>query len=295
MRRSVLPVSIIVPTIGRLPLLERCLESLVACSPPASDIVVVDQSGSDEVRRLVESYSRRGARWLGCEGRGIGRGTNAGLRAAHHDIVLVTHDDCTVDPDWVEAAWKHLQRQPQAIVSGRVLPVGDPAMVPSTRVDTEPRDWTGTVIWGVLFAPCMAFNRHLVLGAGGFDERPTLATAGEDNDLCYRWLRAGGTLLFEPDMVVWHHDWRTPEQLVATYRNYARSHGAFYGKHLATGDLYIVKFLWWDAQSVVRSLRDAALRRRQRHTDPRRELLTGIPRGVLAGFREARRLARAEG
>ena len=72
---------------------------------------------------------------------------------------------------------------------------------------------------------------------GGFDELFGPAEAAEDNEFCYRWLRSGGSLRYEPSLVVWHHDWRSPRELERLYVRYARGQGFFYAKHLRRGDL----------------------------------------------------------
>jgi GT2 family glycosyltransferase len=288
---SPLPISVVVPTIGRSALLRQCLRSVAACRPLPAEIVVSDQSPGGTEKALVAEFAGVGARWVHCDGRGIGHNTNRGMAAARHDTVLVTHDDCTVDPDWVGRAWDHLSNVPEAIVTGQVRPLGDPLRTPTTKTDPEPTDYTGRRLWGVLYAANMAFDRRGVQALGGFDERPTLALAGEDNDLCYRWLRAGGSLRYQPDMVVWHHDWREPAEMDRTYLTYGRAHGAFYAKHLYEGDLQILRFLWWSTRDVARSLAEAR-RGRERWTDARRGLFPGIPIGMVAGWRECRRLAR---
>ena len=43
---------------------------------------------------------------------GIARAMNIGLRAAHHELVLITNDDITVAPDWVARAHALLRRGP---------------------------------------------------------------------------------------------------------------------------------------------------------------------------------------
>lgn len=286
---SPVPVSVVVPTIGRSALLRECLRSIAACSPPPADVLVVDQSGGTSVKEVVNEFAAHGVRWVPCDGRGIARNTNTGIESAHNDVVLVTHDDCTVKSDWVGVGWRHLSQVPDGIVTGQVRPLGDPLRTPTTKTDPEPADYTGQRIWGVLYAANMGFNRRAVQGLGGFDERPTFALAAEDNDFCYRWLKAGGRLLYQPDMVVWHHDWREPSELERTYVTYGRGHGAFYAKHLCQGDLRMLRFLWWSAREVAGSLKEAR-RGRERWTDARRGLFPGIPMGLVAGWRESRRL-----
>jgi GT2 family glycosyltransferase len=128
----------------------------------------------------------------------------------------------------------------------------------------------------------MAAERSALLAFGAFDEH--LETA-EDNDLCYRWLQAGRRLWFEPEMVIWHHDWRTPEQLTEHYVAYWRGTGAFYGKHLRRGDLRILSFIWHDLRASTRAFAAAVIRRRPRWTDWRRGIARGLPVGLLRGLR----------
>jgi GT2 family glycosyltransferase len=284
------PVSVIVPTVGRAGLLERCLESVLACDPLPAEILVVDQSGGTHVERLSSELGAP-VRRVACDGTGTARSMNTGLAAAGHDTILVTHDDCVVEPDWVGRGWAHAQAYPAAIVTGRVLPPEGAGYVPSTKTDTEPEDYTGRILSGVLYPANMVADRRRLQEIGGFDERPSLIVA-EDNDLCYRWLRDGRPLRYEPDLVVWHHDWRTPEELVRTHIAYARAQGGFYAKHLRDGDRQILRLLRWDLSHGVRALARGALRRRPRWEDPYREMVLWLLVGLVVGWRADRRNAR---
>jgi GT2 family glycosyltransferase len=254
--------------------------SLVECQPRAAEILVVDQSHDPAIVALVEEFSSFGARLVPCTGRGVARGRNVGIQESHHETVLVTDDDCTVARDWVETAWRLMSADRQLIISGQVIPVGDPNAVPSTKVDPERRDYTGEVHNGVLFGNNMALNREIVLSAGGFDESFSPLEAAEDNDFCYRWLKAGRRLHYEPALVVHHHDWRTPQELEELYVRYARGQGFLYAKHLRHGDLRMLAYIGRDVYYVLRALVAAVVKRRERWTDPR----LGIPRGLPAGL-----------
>jgi GT2 family glycosyltransferase len=72
-----------------------------------------------------------------------------------------------------------------------------------------------------------------------FEEDPVMATA-EDAEFAYRALRKGVTIRYEPDAVVAHFGWRDTKKRVEQYRDYALSHGGFYGKYLRRGDLFIL-------------------------------------------------------
>jgi len=291
------PVSVVVPTVGRARLLRQCLESLAACAPRADEVLVVDQSGDPAVASLVATFSEAGARLVPCPGRGVSRGRNLGLRQARHEIVLVTDDDCHVAVDWIGVGWRLMKQDSEKIVTGRVLPVGDPRAVPSTIDDPLARDYTGEARGGLLFPNNMVLNRSLVLAEGGFDELFGPEEAAEDNDFCYRWLRAGRRLVYEPELTVWHDDWRSPAELERLYARYARGEGFLYAKHLRQGDFRMLRFIARDLSWGVRSLASALLKGRPRWTDPRRATLRCLPAGFVYGWRvygsERRRRARA--
>jgi GT2 family glycosyltransferase len=282
--KDALAVSVVIPTIGRIGPLRACLDSIAACDVRPAEVLLVDQSGAGEVAELVREYGEIGARRIESAARGIPVGMNLGLRSAANDIVLVTHDDCTVDRSWVGAAAAFMAEDPEMIVSGRVLPAGDdPLAVPSTRVSTEPHDYTGETECGALYPNNMALNRSDVLAFGGFDER--FLSAAEDNDLSYRWLRAGRRLRYEPSMLVWHNDWRSHDDLERLYVSYWRWQGMFYAKHLRRGDLTMLRFIARDVKGALRAVAACVVRGRPRWSDGRRGILRGLPSGILAGWR----------
>jgi len=281
------PVTVVIPTVGRVEPLTRCLESLAACVPPPSEVVVADQSHSEEIAALVASFAAVGARVVRSDGRGVSKARNDGLRAATHDVVLITDDDCTVQPDWVGlGAAVASADAPDRIVTGRVVHVGDPRGLTDAVEDTEPRDYTGTPTTGVLFPNNMALVRSAVLAAeGGFDERFGPDEAAEDNEFCYRWLKAGNRLLYDPRLVVFHHHWREPPELERLHVRYARGEGFLYAKHLRGGDLRMLRFVARDLSWGLRGVAAGILRRRPRWTDYRRGILRGLPGGFRDGWR----------
>lgn len=289
-----LPVTVVVPTVGRADLVRACVASVAACDPAPEEIVVVDQSGERAVDDAVREAGSAVARVVRCDGRGVARATNLGVREARTDAILVTHDDCTVAPDWVGAGFRHLRERPDVLFTGRVKPPPGAVYVPSTKDDPEPHDFTGERAMGVLYPACMAFGRDVMLGFGGFDERDEMRSA-EDNDLCYRWLNDGRGLRYEPDMVVWHHDWRSPEQIVETHLAYARSEGALYAKHLYARDWRVLPFLWWELRTAVRARAGALVKGRPRWQDERREMLFPLVAALVRGLVAERRRAHSGG
>ena len=279
------PVSVVLPTIGRPDLVRQCLESLAACNPHAAEVVVVDSSDDDSVERVVAEFAAVQVRVLRCDRRGLGHAFNVGLADATHDTVLLTNDDCTVDPSWVRVGLEHATEDAGVLVSGRVLPFGDPAAVPSTIIDAMPREYRGGTGF-VLYTQCMALHRATVLEFGGFDGR--ISPSAEDNDLSYRWLRAGRTIRYEPEFVVWHHDWRSREQLRRLYVAYGVGQGMVYGKHLRQGDVAIARYVLRDLYAGCRGLAARVVRGASSNVDWRPGLVRGLPVGLVRGWRAGR-------
>jgi GT2 family glycosyltransferase len=284
-----LPVSVVVPTVGRPALLEACLQSLAACEPRAAEILVVDQSGDSTIESLVARFARTDARIVSLTVRNKSLALNLGLTEARRDVALVTDDDCTVAVSWIGVAWREMERDPSAIVTGRVLPSGEPRAVPSTIDDATPREYTGEIHYGALYGGNMACNPSLVLAFGGFDERLKVA---EDNDFCYRWLRAGRPLRYEPDLLVWHHAWRTPGEMGELDQDYGHGQGLFYAKHLRKGDFRVARFLARDLYRGARGVAAEVVRGHGEWPDPRRGLLRGLAVGLVEGWRMFRPPAR---
>lgn len=274
------PVTVLVRTIGRPQLLRAALESLERCEPAPAEVVIVDQSDDLSSKDLIRDLELPCVRTVESRRRGRGIALNVGFENATQPVVLVVDDDCTVRSDWISVADKEMRERPDGIITGQVLPAGDdPRRVPSVTVMTQPRDYTGEVQFGPLSTGNMACPRESVLEIGGFDE--LIGPVAEDCDFCYRWLSAGRPLRHVPDLMIWHHDWRTTEQLRELYVDYARSRGMFYAKHLLAGDRRMVRYIAGDYRAGIASW----LRREPRWASEGRGVFAGMPRGLWAGWR----------
>jgi GT2 family glycosyltransferase len=282
--------TVVIPTVGR-ELLRECLRSIAAGHVWPAELIVVDQSCSDEVGQWIAALRAEGmaARHLPSPETGIANAMNRGLERVRTEFVAVTHDDCRVTPSWLVTLLARLRDSGQAIVTGRVEPAGEGAVptiinTPDPVVHRQPR-----LDGDDLFPPNMAFPRSVVQRIGDFDEHPSLRLAGEDNDWAYRALRAGVPIVYEPASVVAHVAWQPRSALASIYRRYARGQGAFYGKHLRRGDLFI-------ARRAARDLVRAPWLMLRALVTFNRELLplaygevTGLLPGLLAGLRNSGR------
>jgi GT2 family glycosyltransferase len=279
---DVVPASVVIATIGPADRVEACLKSISECEPRPAEIIVVDQSGDDAVHAAVVRFATAGARLLTTSVRGKSPAVNKGVEDARNEIVLLTDDDCTVATTWAATAFAYISADLETIVTGRVLPAGDAAGVASLVGLDEPRDYTGEIHDDVLFGCNMACSRSSFLALGGFDEGVNLV---EDNDFCYRWLRAEHRLQYDPALLVWHHGWRTAEELQRQFRGYARSQGIFYAKHLRQRDLGVLRFLARDIRRATRAILARILRGSSEWPDARLALPFGVTAGLLEGWK----------
>lgn len=208
--------TVVVPTRGRPEALRRCVDALLAQRTPPGfhEIVVVqDEMGStpalpDQVTVLRQDPA----------GPAVAR--NRGARAARGRWLLFTDDDCVADADWVSALVAACEREPEALVGGRVVnSFADAACADASHLMLEAvcSAWNADV---PTFHPSnnIAMARTTFLALGGFDETFPLA-AGEDRDLCLRWRAAGLPLGYAPDAVVHHrHAMTAPGFLRQQYR-----------------------------------------------------------------------------
>jgi GT2 family glycosyltransferase len=279
-------VTVVIPTVGR-PLVRDCLRSIADAEVRPAEVIVVDQSGSDELAAWLGELRAAGlpSRHVPSAETGIANATNRGLELAGTPFVAVTHDDCRVSPTWLVPLLARLRGGAEAIVTGRVEPAGEGA-VPTVNLAADPTVHTRPRLDGDdLFPPNMAFPVTVLRRVGYLDEHSSLRLAGEDNDWAYRALRAGVPIVYEPSSVVAHLAWQPASALPAIYRRYARGQGAFYGKHLRRGDLFIARRT---ARDLVRALW-LVLRALPSANQELRALaygeITGLVPGLLAGLR----------
>jgi GT2 family glycosyltransferase len=213
--------SILVATRNRPELLRECLESLVRCGLEDAEVLVLDQSGDGQSEALVRELGVDRLRYTRLPLPGKSRALNAGIAMARGARIALTDDDCEVAEDWLKAmdrAFKEAGEDRRVVICGRVLPgrhAPDGQPPPSCVTDPEPRRYSGRVGRDVVYQN-WAVRRAVFDEVGGFDER--LGPGGvlrnaEDNDMAYRWLRAGYEVLYRPEIVVRHNGWRRREEL----------------------------------------------------------------------------------
>ncbi|HSF69067.1 MAG TPA: glycosyltransferase, partial [Nitrospira sp.] len=196
-------VSVVIATLNRPELLNRCLAALFNQSLPSDvyEVVVVDDGPHRVTEAVVHDWSRRcpgfSVRYArSAERHGPAAARNVGWRTACAAIVAFTDDDCIPASDWLERGLEVLSHADIGALWGRIqVPLG-----------ARPTDWERNVA-GLEQAPCATANcfyRRTVLEAvSGFDERFTEAWR-EDSDLQFSALARGVNIAHAPEAVVTH-------------------------------------------------------------------------------------------
>lgn len=207
-------VSVVVPAYGTDPWLQRSVASALASTDVDTEVIVVDNGGTDETTEPLAALARvtvvRPGTNLGFAG-----GCNAGLAHAKGDVVFFLNQDAVLSPE----ALSHLAEvalDPRVGVAtasvrladdpGRLNSGGNPlhflgfswsgGFGESPPPGRLPRKVTGAS------GTAMAVRRSLLEDLGGFAE--DYFAYHEDLELSLRcWLR-GLTVMYVPDAVVTH-------------------------------------------------------------------------------------------
>ena len=210
--------TIVIPNWNGRDLLEKYLPSVIAAAEqvPGSEVLVVDNGSTDDSAAYVrERFPQVGLLALP-KNLGFGGGSNAGFRAAAHDIVVLLNSDMRVEPDLLRPLLAGFTDAQVFSVSCQIF-FSDPHKVREETGLTETW-WQGGAIRvrhrddpqiRGLF-PCAyggggscAFDRRKFLELGGFDE--LLAPFYmEDTDIGYLAWKRGWKNLYQPASVVYH-------------------------------------------------------------------------------------------
>jgi N-acetylglucosaminyl-diphospho-decaprenol L-rhamnosyltransferase len=244
-------VAVVVVTYNALPWIERCLESV-----RGHETIVVDHGSTDGTLELVRERFPD-VRLLQQENRGLGGGSNAGMRVTSADYFLLLNSDAWALGDGVERLVAFAEERPDAAVVGPRLLNPDGSLQPSVRgfptlwrLATEyfflrklaPRSRALNSFYASRFShdevreaefvmgACMLVRREAVDTVGLFDEDYFMFS--EETDWCYRFRQAGWKVLFYPGAEFVHVGGATTKQNWGPmFREQLRGHLIFFSKH----------------------------------------------------------------
>lgn len=218
-------VTVAVCTRDRASDLAICLDALQALDYPALDVLVVDNAPSNEETATLVATRFPSVRYVREPRPGLDWARNRAILEAHGEIIAYTDDDVVVDPGWVKALARAFMEHSEVMgVTGLVVPFELETeaqvlfehyggfgrgferkwwRVPSGR--PVPWRWLGAGQFGT--GANMAFRRRLFEEVGDFDtalDVGTVTRGGGDLEMFFRVLKAGHTLMYEPEAMIRH-------------------------------------------------------------------------------------------
>jgi glycosyltransferase involved in cell wall biosynthesis len=223
-------VSVVVCSYNGAATLEGCLHSLMRLEYPDYEVILVDDGSEDRTPQIAAQFPA--VRYIRQPNRGLSVARNVGARAATGEIVAYTDSDCVANEYWL----LHLM---QAKLDQGVEAIGGPNIPP-------PSDgWIAKCVAASPGGPShvmlddreaehipgcnMAFDREKLLALGGFD--PQFRAAGDDVDICWRFLDAAYRIGYAPGAMVWHHRRSTIGAYLRQQKGYGRAEAMVHLKH----------------------------------------------------------------
>lgn len=250
------------------------------------ELVIVDNNSSDKTKDVVAAFcenSPLAIKYVFEEKQGHSHARNRGVKESGYPIVAFTDDDCYPAEDWPAAIMREFSADPTLSLVGGRVELADPEdfRVGVRSFDDRMEITSSGQLLARMIGCNFACRREVFRDIGTFDIRLGKGTSvgcGEDTDFFYRTHKQGLKMLFCPDVVVWHaHGRRTPHAFQSVKDEYASGRGAFYCKHVLSGDWTLMKRVireLWTLLNASRSMNgtDKPVRRPSREI---RALLKG--------------------
>jgi GT2 family glycosyltransferase len=207
-------IAVAIPTLAADAKLVECLAALGRQTRQDFEAIVIDNSGTGEVRRQGTAASARVI-----ENRsnlGFGRAINQALSASAGRYLAVLNDDAVPHPGWLEALVDALERRPDVgmgasqvrlfgehrLDSAGML-VGADGSSKQRGHGRPPEDFPVEEEVLLPSGSAALYRRAMLEEVGGFDEDFFLYCEDTDLGLRARW--AGWKCLYVPEAVVEHH------------------------------------------------------------------------------------------
>ena len=261
-------VSAVVPTKNRPALLAETVRALLAQTVVPAELIIVDQSATDDGRRAVTALvdaaptaARPSLVYVWDRAiNGAAGARNAGLDRARGDIVVFCDDDVVPEPVVIERLLAHYAALPElAGLAPLIINYARPGWIGRLghrifrlgpfRDERQPVYWNwqrypeGVLVPVRMFTGALMSFRRAALAGVRHDARYRAASVGEDIDLCWSVVARGGRLAIATDARIVHNKAprpaRRPEEAVLT------SWAFLYDKHVPKTPSTRLAFAWF--------------------------------------------------
>lgn len=211
--------SIVVLAWNQLEYTRECVASVLACTPPPFELILVDNGSTDGTLEYFKTVP--GAKIVAnATNLGFAGGNNHGIQAATGDYVVILNNDTLVTEGWLERLIACAEEDATIGIVGPMSNyVSGPQLVPDAAYDSfaglqayarafHQRHEGQRLTLDRLVGFCILVKRAVIEKVGVFDERFGLGNF-EDDDYCARARRAGFRLMVAGDVFIHHFGSRT--------------------------------------------------------------------------------------
>jgi len=206
-------VSIVIPACNQLELTRLCLESIDLYTIEDHEIIVVDNSSSEETLKYLAARKKvrliRNSRNLG-----FAAACNQGLAAARGKYICLLNNDTIVTRGWLTHLVHHLEKNPAALAIGPVsnhapdhqmvqVALQDLSEIETIAHNIRINNWQKLSQTNFLSGFCLLLKAKAKKIIGGMDTRFWPGNF-EDDDYCLRIKLAGYELLIAHDVFIAH-------------------------------------------------------------------------------------------
>lgn len=206
-------LSVVIPALNGADTIYHTLSSILSNSFSRNryEVIVVDNGSTDCTVDICKKFP---VEVIFCHKKGQGAALNKGISRAKGNIICITNDDIIVPRDWLKRIYDHFERNPN--LDG----VGGPVLSPSFGYKNSIQKYTGELYvedqmfpnkvisaqymrmysGGLLGSANCAYRKDALISVGGFDESLLFTEV----DLCWRLIKNGKNLIFDPQIKVVH-------------------------------------------------------------------------------------------
>lgn len=215
--------SIIIVTWNGLNLLKKYLPSVLATDYPDFEIIIADNASNDGTAEWIQRNHPECNMVNLNKNYGYAGGNNRAAKTASGNVIIFLNNDAKPEPDWLYHLNESFNNMDAAIIQPKIKSIESPHDFEYAGAAGGYIDWLGypfcrgrlfdhietdygqydepvKIFWSS--GAAFAVRKELFQSLNGFDERFQFHM--EEIDLCWRALRKGFSVYFNPKSVVYH-------------------------------------------------------------------------------------------
>jgi len=211
--------SIIIPVFNRKEYTEKCIDSIYKYgSDYPFEIIVVNNASSDGTAEYLRNLGDKAVAINNEQNRGFAKACNQGAEKAKGEYLLFLNNDTIVTQNWMDVLVSELDENEGVAIAGSKLIFPDGTIQHAGVVfaddktpyhiykhDSPEKFYTKKKRkFKAVTAACMIIRRNIFFEVGGFDE--AYVNGYEDIDLCLKVDKAGKSIMYCPESVIYHYE-----------------------------------------------------------------------------------------